>query len=52
LTRVIDLAVSVPLGLIFFLASAKLFHLSELESARRALVVPLARRFGWDRVKI
>jgi putative peptidoglycan lipid II flippase len=52
LARVIDLAVSVPLGLIFFLATAKLFHLSELESARRALVAPLARRLGWDRVKI
>ena len=52
LARVIDLAVSVPLGLIFFFAAAKLFHLSELESARRALVGPLARRLGWDRVKI
>ena len=52
LARVIDLAVSVPLGLIFFLVAAKLFRLSELESARRALVAPLARRLGWDRVKI
>jgi hypothetical protein len=52
LARVIDLAVSVPLGLIFFLVAAKLFRLSELESARRALVAPLVRRLGWDRVKI
>jgi putative peptidoglycan lipid II flippase len=42
--RVIDLAVSVPLGLIVFFAMAKWFQLPEMESARRALLGPLARR--------
>ncbi len=50
--RVADLAVSVPLGLIVFLGAAKLFRLPELEAARRALIAPLARRFGQGRVKI
>jgi putative peptidoglycan lipid II flippase len=42
--RVIDLAVSVPLGLLVFFAMAKWFRLPEMESARRALLAPLARR--------
>jgi putative peptidoglycan lipid II flippase len=42
--RVIDLAVSVPLGLIVFFAMAKWFRLPEMESAGRALLGPLARR--------
>jgi putative peptidoglycan lipid II flippase len=44
MARVIDLAVSVPLGLIVFFAMAKWFRLPEMESARRALLAPLARR--------
>lgn len=44
MARVIDLAVSVPLGLIVFYAMAKWFRLAEMESARRALLAPLARR--------
>ena len=43
--RVVDLAVSVPLGLIIFLATAKWFRLPEMESAKRALLAPLSRRF-------
>ncbi len=42
--RVIDLAVSVPLGLIVFFTMAKWFRLPEMESAKRALLAPLARR--------
>jgi putative peptidoglycan lipid II flippase len=45
MARVIDLAVSVPLGLIVFYAMAKWFRLPEMESARRALLAPVARRF-------
>jgi putative peptidoglycan lipid II flippase len=52
MARVSDLAVSVPLGLIVFYGAAKLLHLPELESARRALIAPLARRLGWGHVKI
>ena len=44
MARVIDLAVSVPLGLIVFFAMAKWFQLPEMESARRALLAPLTRR--------
>ena len=52
LARIADLAISVPLGLIVFYGAAKLFHLPEIESARRALIVPLARRLGFIHVKI
>ncbi len=52
MVRVIDLAVSVPLGLIVFYATAKLFQLPEIESAKRALMAPLSRRLGSGRVKI
>jgi len=52
LARVVDLAISVPLGLLVFLVAAKLFRLPELEAARRALIVPLMRRLGLERAKI
>lgn len=52
LARVADLAVSVPVGLLIFLAAAKLFRLPELEAARRALIAPLTRRIGLGRVKM
>jgi putative peptidoglycan lipid II flippase len=52
LARVADLAVSVPVGLLVFLAAAKLFRLPELEAARRALIAPLTRRLGIGRAKI
>jgi putative peptidoglycan lipid II flippase len=52
LARVADLAISVPVGLLVFLAAAKLFRLPELEAARRALIVPLAQRLGLRRAKI
>ena len=44
IARVVDLAVSVPLGLTVFYAMAKWFRLPEMESAKRALLAPLARR--------
>ena len=50
--RVIDLVISVPFGLLVFYGTAKLFQLPEIESARRALIAPLTRRFGFGRVKI
>jgi len=50
--RVIDLAISVPLGLLVFYGMAKLFQLPEIESARRSLITPLARRLGLGHVKI
>ena len=46
LARVCDLAVSIPLGLLVFYGTAKLFHLPEIESASRAFIAPLARRLG------
>jgi putative peptidoglycan lipid II flippase len=52
LARVIDLAISVPIGLAVFYIVCKAFKLAELESARRALVIPIARRLGFQRVKI
>jgi putative peptidoglycan lipid II flippase len=52
LARVIDLAVSVPLGLVVFYGVAKWLQLPEMESARRALIEPLARRLGWVHGKI
>lgn len=52
LARVIDLAVSVPLGLIIFAALCKFLRLPELESARNALVAPFMRRLGLRHVRI
>jgi len=52
MARVADLAISVPVGLLVFLAAAKLFRLPELEAARRALIAPLAQRLGLGRAKI
>jgi putative peptidoglycan lipid II flippase len=52
LARIGDLAVSVPVGLLVFYGTAKLFHLSEIESAHRAFITPLARRLGFIHVKI
>ena len=52
LARVADLAISVPLGLVVFYITCKMFGLPEMDSARRALIAPLTRRFGPARVKI
>src|SRR5579871_2131213 len=52
LARVADLAISIPIGLLVFLLTAKLLRLPELEAARRALVTPLTRRLGLGRGKI
>jgi len=52
MARIADLAISVPVGLLVFLAAAKLFRLPELEAARRALIAPVARRLGVGRAKI
>ena len=50
--RVIDLAISVPFGLLIFYAMAKWLQLPEIEAAKRALIAPLARRLGLVRAKI
>jgi len=52
LARVADLAISVPLGLVVFYITCKIFGLPELDSARRALIAPLTRRWKPARVKI
>ena len=52
LARVADLAISIPLGLVVFYITCKMFGLPEMDSARRALIAPLTRRFGPARVKI
>jgi putative peptidoglycan lipid II flippase len=52
LARVMDLAVSVPLGLIIFYGAAKLFQLPEIEAASRAWLQPVTRRLGFIRAKI
>ncbi len=44
LARLVDLAVSIPLGLLVFYAACRVLRVSELELAARALVNPLARR--------
>ena len=44
LARLIDLAISIPLGLLIFYAICRILRVSELELAARALVNPLARR--------
>jgi hypothetical protein len=41
----IDLAISIPLGLLIFYAACRILRVSELELAARALADPLARRF-------
>ena len=45
LGRVVDLAVSIPLGLLVFYAASRLLKVAELDLATRALAGPLARRF-------
>ena len=52
LARVADLAISIPMGLVVFYITCKMFGLPEMDSARRALIAPLTRRFGPARVKI
>jgi len=44
LARLVDLAVSIPLGLVIFYGACRVLRVSELELAARALVNPLARR--------
>jgi putative peptidoglycan lipid II flippase len=44
LARLIDLAISIPLGLMIFYAICRILRVSELELAARALVNPVARR--------
>jgi putative peptidoglycan lipid II flippase len=50
--RLLELAVTIPLGLAFFYAICRLSRLPELESAQRALLPPLVRRLGLARAKI
>jgi hypothetical protein len=45
LARLIDLAISIPLGLLIFYAACRILRVSELELAGRALADPLTRRF-------
>ncbi len=43
LARLVDLAVSIPLGLLVFYAACRILRVSELELAARALANPMAR---------
>jgi putative peptidoglycan lipid II flippase len=45
LGRVVDLAVSIPLGLLVFYGASRFLKVAELDLATRALAGPLARRF-------
>jgi putative peptidoglycan lipid II flippase len=44
LGRLVDLAVSIPLGLLVFYAACRALHVSELDLAARALADPIGRR--------
>jgi putative peptidoglycan lipid II flippase len=44
LARLVDLAVSIPLGLVIFYAACRIVRVSELELATRALGGPILRR--------
>jgi putative peptidoglycan lipid II flippase len=46
LGRLVDLAVSIPLGLLIFYAACRVLHVSELDLATRALAGPLSRRLN------
>jgi putative peptidoglycan lipid II flippase len=43
--HLLDVAVSIPLGLTVFYAAARWLKIAELDEARQALIAPLARRF-------
>ena len=48
LTRLADLALSIPLGLVVLYAVARALRIEELEMARRALASPIARRLSLE----
>lgn len=50
--RIIDLAVSIPLGLAVFYAACKLIQVPELEAFRQALAGPLVRRLRLRRATL
>jgi len=50
LARLINLAVSIPLGVAVLYWAARSLKIEELEMATRALAGPLARRLGLSRV--
>jgi putative peptidoglycan lipid II flippase len=47
IARLVDLTLSIPLGLVVFYAAARLLKVSELELATRSLAGPLAKRLQW-----
>jgi putative peptidoglycan lipid II flippase len=52
LARLIDLAVSIPVGLVVLYFCCRLLHVSELDAAIRAVAGPLQRRLPFPRAKI
>jgi putative peptidoglycan lipid II flippase len=52
LACLIDLAVSIPLGLVVFYSVSQAMKVPELESAWSALAAPMARRFGFGRATL
>ena len=49
LSQLVDVAISIPLGGLVYYAVCRILRVAELESAWRALAVPLARRLGLAR---
>ncbi|MBI1898275.1 MAG: murein biosynthesis integral membrane protein MurJ [Acidobacteria bacterium] len=52
IARLIDLAISIPWGLIVFCGLARALHVPELEVAMQSLVRPLLRRLPFPRAKM
>jgi putative peptidoglycan lipid II flippase len=50
--RLIDLAVSIPVGILVLYLACRLLHVSELDAALRAVLGPLQRRIPFLRAKI
>jgi hypothetical protein len=50
--RLIDLAVSIPIGLVVLYGAARALKISEMEMAVQALAGPLRRRIPFLRAKI
>jgi putative peptidoglycan lipid II flippase len=48
--HLLDVAVSIPLALVVFYASARWLKIAELDEARQALLGPLARRFKFVKI--
>jgi len=48
--HLLDVIVSIPLGLVVFYTAARWLRIAELDEAQRALLTPLARRFKFLKI--